>query len=124
MAELQRVEVTWSGSTVVGGGVSVFYFLIPATGFVAALADYFTAVKDNHPPGTQWTIPNSGDIIQDTDGTLVDSWSDGTTTVVTAAGSVTYANGVGLRVVWNTNGFFGGRRVRGWTFHVPLTVDK
>lgn len=40
------------------------------------------------------------------------------------SGAAGFALGVGARVVWNTSGIFGGRRVRGSTFIVPLTIGS
>jgi hypothetical protein len=76
------------------------------------------------PSGVQWVIPSSGDIIESVDGSLAGSWSDpGTGGTVASSGVGSWANGVGARIVWNTDGVFNGDRVRGSTFIVPLWIS-
>lgn len=121
MIVLARMRVTWTGSTVVGGGVSTFYSTVPTSGFKTAVAAFFTAVAGLVPTTCTWTIPSSGDTINDDSGDLSGTWSEAgadSTVVSTLAGA--YPNGVGARVVWRTSGIRGGRRVTGSTFIVPL----
>ncbi len=51
-------------------------------------------------------------------------WSAGTAGVVIASGVPEHAKGVGCRVVWDTAGITGTRRVRGSTYLVPLCVNQ
>jgi hypothetical protein len=67
-----------------------------------------------------WSIPNSGDIINDANGALEGVWTGGTAAQVTGTGASLYAQGVGYRIVWNTNGIRGSRRVRGSSFMCPM----
>lgn len=122
MPTLMRLRVPWSGSPVVGGGISTFYHLTAGTiGYADDVADFFTAIRNGVPAGITWQVPSSGDTILDSTGELNGTWSEpGTGGTVTSAGTVNFANGVGARVVWNTNGIFRGRRVKGATFIVPL----
>jgi hypothetical protein len=125
MAALARLRVTWTGTPVVGTGLSTFYSQGTfAAGDAGDIKAFFTAVKATFPSGITWTIPNSYDIIEDTSGVLL---GGGTTTgggTETSGGTGTnFVQGAGGRVVWNTNGIFKGRRVRGSTFMVPLVAD-
>lgn len=122
---MYRLRVTWSGAPVVGVGLSTFYFQTPAAaGMPGDVLDFFTTVKATFPSGITWTIPNSLDIIDDVTGTLTGGTSDtGGGTVVSGGTGVNFVQGAGGRVVWNTDGIFKGRRVRGTTFMAPLVLD-
>lgn len=109
----------------VGSGLSTFYES-PESGVGGAddLEAFFVAVGDRIAQGVQIVIPSSGDLVESTTGDLVGTWSDpGTGGSVSSTGTSGFTNGVGARVVWNTGGLFGGRRVRGSTFLVPLGAD-
>ena len=120
MANLARVRVVWSGTPVVGGGVSTLYFNEAHSGFIADIGGALTTGKASFPAGVTWSIENTGDLIDVETGALSGSWTDGSnfSTSGTAAGS--YSSGVGCRVRWATAGISGKRRVRGSTFLVPL----
>jgi hypothetical protein len=122
MANLARVRVAWSGNPVVGPGVSTLYWDEADSGYVAKLATFFNAVKNIVTVGVVWTIPNTGDLIDVATGAITGAWTDGTSTTVSAAQSGNYAAGVGARIRWQTSGIRNGRRVRGSTFIVPITV--
>ena len=125
MANIDRLRVAWSGAPVVGAGLSTFYFGPGhGAGMPGAVKAFFTAIKATVPGGVTWTIPNGGDTIDDTSGTLVGAWTDtGGGTVTSGGTGVNFALGVGGRIVWETAGIFKGRRVRGSTFIVPLVID-
>lgn len=120
MTMLARVRVPWTGTAVVGPSVSTFYFNDAGTGFTANLVSFFDAIKNRVPPGVTWSVPNSGDIINDATGDLEGVWQGGTAQQVTGTGAALYSQGVGFRFVWNTGGVRGGRRVRGSTFICPM----
>jgi hypothetical protein len=119
---LKRYRVAWSGSPVVGPGLSTFYESPESgVGGADAIEAFFDGIKGVVPAGVQWTVPSNGDLIVAETGELTGSWSDpGTGGVVSSSGDVPWPSGVGMRVVWNTNGVFHGRRVRGSTFIVPI----
>lgn len=123
MPTLSKVLVSWSGSAVVGGGVSVFYCNEgdEAT-TVAALHTFYNAIRSAFPNTLQWTFPTSGDTLDELSGTKVGAWSGAGAVAVTGDGSGTYANGVGCRVIWPTIGVIGGRSVVGSTFLAPLVI--
>lgn len=103
-----------------GGGVSTFYFTEAHTGFIADIAGMFTTLVSRFPNGVQWTLENTGDLIDVETGAITGTWTDGSTTVLTGSLSGSYAAGVGARIRWATNGISNKRRVRGSTFLVPL----
>lgn len=121
MATLSRIRVNLSGVAVVGPSVSTFYSEGSVSTAVSALRSFYDAIKSALPVGLTIQVSNSGDDIDDAAGNLIGTWSSTPApALVTGTGSGQWADGVGARVVWNTNGIHGGRRVRGATFLVPL----
>lgn len=121
MATLARIRVTWTGSPVVGGGISTFYSSnSDPSAFCTALRTYFASVGASLAAGINIQVPGVGDTIEDTTGELNGSWSMSTPAVVTTSGSSNWAMGVGIRQTWLTSGITRGRRVKGTTFLVPL----
>lgn len=126
MARLKQYVVTWTGAPVVGGGVSVFYQTPDSiVGGANELLAFFSALGTELAGGMNISVPSNGDIIEDTTGDKVGSWSDpGTGGTIGTSAPGSFVNGVGMRVVWNTSGIFKGRRVRGSTFLVPIRSDR
>lgn len=122
MASLDRVRVVWTGTSIVGPGVSTFYTTGTGAALNAALKTYFTAITSAFPNlKGQWEFAAGGETIDSATGTLTGSWGGSTSSsIVMASPNASWVSGVGARVVWNTNGFVSGRRVRGSTFMVPL----
>lgn len=123
---MKQYRVSWTGSPVTGPGVSTFYES-PSSGVGGAdeLVNFFIAIAGVVPAGVQWNIPSSGDLIESTNGHLAGSWSDpGTGGTVGSSGGTGFVNGVGARVVWQTNGIYHNQRVRGSTFIVPMATNS
>lgn len=123
MTTIARVRVAWSGSAVNGPGVSTFYCVGPGGDLAADVKDMFDAWKSSFPAGVTWTFPSAGDTLDDNDGSLVGAWTGGPGGTISGTASGPFAQGVGARVVWETAGITGGRRVRGSTFLCPLDGD-
>lgn len=121
MASIARITALWTGTTVVGGGVSTFYSsnLSPG-GFCTALRTYFVTTGGSIASGTTITIQPTGDLIDENTGALTGAWSTTPPAAVICSGSANWASGVGTRQVWNTAGITRRRRVKGSTFLVPL----
>lgn len=122
MAQLQRIRCELTGITALPG-VATFYSDVAVPSAKADVGDFWDAIKEWWPSGMSITVPNSGDVIEDTTGALVGSWTEGSQETITSSGSGQYAAGVGARVVWGTNGIRNRRRVRGSTFVCPLIVS-
>lgn len=119
MADMERIVVAWSG---VAGlpGVSVFYGDLAGSAN-ADVKTFFTAIAGVFPLGLSWTIPGSGDLIEDTTGALSGTWVNGAGGgVVAASGAAQHASGVGAYVNWRTGAVVNGRRLMGRTFLAPL----
>lgn len=123
MTSLHRVVIAWQGPQVKGAAVTVLHFSASEGGSppVAALVSAFTAAKTMFPLGLSWTIPGSGDIINDTNGELTGVWSAAGGATVSASGAGSCPAGVGACIGWSTGGIVNGRKLRGRTFLVPLT---
>lgn len=108
----------WPGAP----GVSTFYGdddITQAT--VDSIRTFFQALVTLLPTGLTINVPSSGDIIDQSSGTLTGVWSVGSTpATVTGAGAGAYAGNAGAVVHWLTDAIVAGRRTRGRTFLVPL----
>lgn len=126
MTDVDVIPVQWVGAPVVGPSVSVFHCADGDAGTVVpAIASFFNAIKGQFPPGLQWTFPNSGDVLDEPSGDVTGVWTIGSTPAPVAAGGTgSFSLGVGGRVVWSTNDFIGGRRVKGATFLAPLQASS
>jgi hypothetical protein len=120
MTNLARLRVTLSGSAVVGPSVLTLYQDAAHVGLPAATLTWLNAIKANFPPSLTFTVPDGGDTILDTNGSLIGTWSDGGGGTVVGTGVGGFLIGTGARVRWGTAGIVGGRRVVGTTFLVPL----
>jgi len=118
MADMKRVYVVWNGATGLPG-VSVMYGGT-ASDPTGDILTFFNAVKAFFPTGLTWQVPNSGDLVNDTNGALTGGWTGTGGGTVTATGAGAYAAGCGCYVNWGTAGIVGGRRLRGRTFLAPL----
>lgn len=124
MANLARVRSVWSGTGVVGPGVSTFYFDEADSGFLAGVHAFWLALQSAIPSGVTITSQNSGDLIDVGSGDITGSWTEGTTSTVNGTNANIYAAGVGGRIKWRTSGIRNGRRVVGSTFICPLGNDS
>lgn len=116
---MRRLRVEWNG---IGGlpGLSTFYYGV-ASPNVSDAVTFFTAIKAQFPTGLSWTIPSSGDEIDDATGALTGGWTgSGGGTVAATGSAASWAAGVGTRIRWDTLSIVNGRRVRGGTFMCPL----
>lgn len=118
MATIRRIRVLWGGIPGMPG-YSLFYASAAADA-TADLVTYFNAIKARFPSGLSWTVPPTGDTLDDATGTLNGSWSGAGAGIVTSTGTGAYAAGVGAYSAWVTNAIVGGRRLRGRTFLAPL----
>jgi len=122
MVDISRVRLVVGGSAITGPGVVTFYTSGTGVALSSALLAYYTSIANIFPPGLNFSFPSGGEVLDSETGDFVSAWSGATaTTVVGAASNTSFTKGAGLRVVWATNGVTNGRRVRGSTFHVPIT---
>lgn len=118
MAIIERIVVTWQGAVGLPG-VSVFYGDLGASAN-ADIKTFFTSLVGLFPAGLTWTVPSSGDTIDDGTGALSSSWVNVAGGTVAATNATAYAAGCGAYVNWNTGSVVNGRRLKGRTFLAPL----
>lgn len=124
MPIVERWRIAWSGSAVVGGGVSTHFFETPVSSISTDVGNFYKECLKYCPPSVTVTIPSSGDLIDTADGSITGTWTHGgVQTWPGTAASNFYAGGVGARIVWNTLGRKNNRRIKGSTFIVPLAAS-
>lgn len=128
-----KVKARWSGFTG-SPGYSVFYFrewtdgtyqptAAEATACAVKVRTLFDQLKTVLPPTVKVQVDSDVEIIEDTNGKLVDVRSATAQAVVTGTATNTaYSAASGAVLGWQTAGVRNGRRVRGRTFIVPLTA--
>lgn len=105
-----------------GPGLTTFYFANGSpTNAPSVVANFFTMIRARVPSGVTWTVPDGGDLIEESSGQLTGTWTGDSGGTVTSNATGTFAQGVGARISWMTEAIRGGRRVRGTTFVVPLS---
>jgi len=122
---LFRVVVAWAGPQVVGSAVNVLHFdgSNQSAPPVAAIKGAYGFVANVMPTGSSVTIPTTGDVIEDTTGELVGVWTGAGGGAVNGMADAKAAAGVGGCVGWQTGGIVNGRKLRGRTFLVPLSIS-
>lgn len=120
MVAVNRVQIGWTGTAVVGGGVSTLYTLGDPHDLMVAFRSLVDTMKANLPTGLTITFPTSGEILDSATGQATGAWTAAAVTAVTGTDSGAYAGGVGQRIAWSTDSFANGRRIKGSTFIVPL----
>lgn len=123
---LGRLLVAWGGPETTGGGVSVFHFgSTDMTGNPGAVLSFFNTIKNFWPSTQQWTVPNEGVVIDDSDGSLLGAWTaSGGGTVSGGASGSNWAQAVGLRVTWPTGAIINGHHVTGSTFLTSMNAQE
>lgn len=121
MANISRIRVSLDGFPG-GPGVSTFYCNAGDEGVTrSALGTFYGHLRDQMPTGMSYTVETAGEVIDEATGKAVSAWSNPSTYTGTSSVPATaYAQGVGSSVIWTTNAYHNGRRVRGRTFIVPI----
>lgn len=93
-----------------------------------ALADrartFFDALKGVVGGGLVWDFPAEVTVLNTTTGVLEDAVAVTKPANVTATGAGNYSALSGARIEWRTGAIVAGRRLRGRTFVVPLSVGQ
>jgi len=122
---MKRIVVNWSGGSVQGLAVTVLHFDDNTSGIAAAVLGAFQGIAPILPDSVVVTVPDNGEMIDETNGQLVGVWTEVGTGGTVPGGAVSGASaaGVGGCVTWLTGGIVNGHRVRGRTFIVPLVTS-
>lgn len=122
---IARVTAQWRGFRG-APGYSNFFFRgavadeQPNEAMATAVATFFRAFNNLFPEDLTISINPTIDSIDETNGQLVGQAETDPPPTVAGGGSANYSAASGAVVNWLTQGFVGGRRVRGRTFLVPL----
>lgn len=119
MTSINRVRVVWSGF-LGSPGVSTFY-CTDVTSFRPALATWLGHMGAYMPNMVDMQIAADGDVILDTDGSIVAGWADSAIGSIPGVGSPDYSAPVGFQARWLTDTVVDGHRLRGRTYLVPMT---
>jgi len=115
---MNRVKVLWQNFPG-APGYSNFYVGTSVVNQTEIRA-FWNALITYIPTGTTITVPSSGDVVDESTGTITGAWSGTANTVVTCTGTGTYAGSAGACINWRTSLLIAGRRPIGRTFVVPL----
>jgi len=100
--------------------VSTFYGIDAGT-LRTEIAGLYTNMQAHTPSNVTFKVENTGDVIEATNGDLVDSWTAGTETSLPCSGTTgPYAAPCGASVAWKTSVIADGSRIVGRTYLVPL----
>lgn len=116
---LHRVRVTLTNFPG-APGYAAHYFSTSVTD-MTALKTFWTSLVNYFAAGTTFTLPSSGDIINETDGKITGGWSgSGGGTAGSGGTAANYSGSSGAVVEWQSNAIVNGRRPLGKTYVVPL----
>lgn len=132
-SSMLRIKMEWSGFNG-APGTSSFYFRdftgedlwVPTQAQVDAAAakvsEFAFANRGSLAPGVTLKVASDAELIEATDGSLIDVMSAAAqpSHTSTAGTTIGYAGGAGLVINWRTAVVRRNRRVRGRTFLVPL----
>jgi len=122
MTNLYRVRVVLTGFTG-APGVATHYFLDMATA-LESVHDTWAGIALEMPDVVGIDIPPAGDVINDTNGELVDAWTSDPVDHIVGSDGGTYTGPSGAVIDWDTSQIYDGHRLRGRTFVVPLPSSK
>lgn len=116
---IERLTCRWAGFQG-APGYSVFYAR-PGGGVRDRIATFMDGFKNALPSGVTITIPTEGDVVNEVNGQITGTWTNGTPKTVLGTNSANYSAVSGVAINWQTADVVNGRRVRGRTFMVPLS---
>lgn len=117
---LHRVNCAWQNWPG-APGVTTLWVNDATQAKIDAMRTFFNSIAGLIPSGLTIQVPSSGDEIDLSDGSIVNSWSVGSTpAVVSGTGAGAYAGNSGLVIHWLTTIVLRGRRLRGRSFIVPV----
>lgn len=134
MTAILRVRTLWTGFTGAPGYTNFFFRdfgtgegggaepdAAQATAAMGRTMTFWNAVKGIFPDDVTVTPDPVVDMLEDTTGTLLDSFNASGSAAVKGTDTGAYAAASGAVISWRTAGIRNGRRVRGRTFLVPMS---
>lgn len=120
MPSLFRIQVALTGFHG-APGVSTFYG--NELDSHVAVASFFTGAANALAGQVNWSVPNSGDIIDEATGTITAIWTDGSEVHGVGGGGGAYVGSSGVVCSWKTGLRVGRRLLQGRTFLVPSATS-
>lgn len=133
MTEILRVRSEWTGFNGAPGYTNLFFrdfttdgpggttgTVENATAAVARVQNFWGALASMLPDDVTITPDSNVDLLEDTTGELIDSFSATGAGPVEGTDSGGYQSAGGACITWRTGGIRNGRRIIGRTFLVPL----
>lgn len=118
---MYRINASWQNWPGAPGITTFFQDPAVAQPNPAAIRTFFAAIASLLPTGLTVSVASSGDLIEETTGTLAGTWSSTPVpAVVTGTGTGAYAGNAGAVVHWLSSTVVKTRRLRGRSFLVPL----
>lgn len=137
MVNILRVRSVWSGFNGAPGYTNLFFRDFSATsegdstasdeaasGAVDRVRGFWGAISAALPDDVTITPEQTVDLLDDTNGRLIDSFTSSSGGSVVGGSAGRYSSASGAVVTWRTGGIREGRRIRGRTFIVPLAGDS
>lgn len=134
MVNILRVTTKWDGFPGAPGYTNLFFRdfatgegpgtdgdATQAQAAVDRVRTFWTALTGLFPDEVKLSIQPEVDMLEDTTGTLVNSFGVTPGAIISGTGAASFAGPVGMVINWKTAGIRNGRRIRGRTFLVPVT---
>ena len=116
---IRKVIVHWNNTPALNA-VNVWYTFDSGGNWLPDLRTWYNSFSSYIPSGITITFPTVGEVLDDSDGSVANTWSESAVSTVTGTAGGAYASGTGACFVWNTGIFLTRRQLRGRTFMVPL----
>lgn len=116
MATIHRIRTAITGMVGAPGVMTMYAADAPA--LAPLLRTYLFNQSDKYPAACNWTVENTGDILDSVTGLINGLWTTSVQDPVGGSGG-TFAGPAGFSVRWDTSIFLSGRRLRGRNYFVP-----
>jgi hypothetical protein len=126
MVRMREIIADYSGNV---DGLSVHYYMESESSAFQQRNNaraFYAAITEHLTPSTTVTIRTTGNVVNSTDGAVVDSWSDSTSMTEdgTNTTDLAVAQATQVFVRLRTTLFWEGRRVQGGLYVPGLSVDR
>lgn len=121
---IARLRVALSGPGIVGPGLMTFYSRNLTPPLAASVLQFCNDLAAYWCGSLTATVPNGGDTIDEATGTLMGGWSGSGGGTSANTNNQTYALGTGGLFRWETGAVYGGHKVQGHTFLVPIPGNR
>lgn len=130
MARIIRLKINWTGFVGSPGYTNLHFETVDGSAWtqaavndaVAITQTWLAAFRPDMPTNCLTGVDSTIAELDENHGNIEAFWTATVTAPAAGAASGQYAGGSGVCVNWGTDGVWGGRRVRGRTFIVPIGI--